>query len=74
MKTIIARFSEVKELQNQGKKTGTDEEGESIDVNKIDRALKTVGISMDGFFAGTQGLHEILLELASKWEELDFST
>jgi TP901 family phage tail tape measure protein len=35
MKTVIARFSEVKNLQNEGIDTGTDEEGEVIDVNKI---------------------------------------
>jgi hypothetical protein len=35
MKTIIARFSEVKKLRESGQTTGTDEEGEGIDVNKI---------------------------------------
>jgi TP901 family phage tail tape measure protein len=35
MKTIIARFSEVKSLRDQGKTTGEDSEGEAIDVNKI---------------------------------------
>jgi TP901 family phage tail tape measure protein len=35
MKTIIARFSEVKELRKQGETTGKDSEGEDIDVNKI---------------------------------------
>ena len=74
MKTIIARFSEVKELQNKGQKTGQDEEGETIDVNKIDKALKSVGISMEGFFNGTEGLDSVLLKLAEKWEGLDFST
>ena len=44
---------EVKELQNSGAMIGTDEEGEEIDVNKIQKALRTVGISMDGFFEGT---------------------
>ena len=74
LKTIIARFSEVKDLQSKGQSTGKDEEGEEINVNKIDAALKSVGISMKGFFSGTQGLDEILLELASVWDTLDFST
>ena len=74
LKTIIARFSEVKELQNKGLSSGEDEEGESIDVNKIDKALKTVGISMDGFFAGTEGLDSVLMRLAEKWDTLDFTT
>ena len=74
MKTIIARFSEVKSLREQGQSTGKDEEGEEIDVNKIQKALRTVGISMEGFFAGTEGLDSILLKLAEKWEGLDFET
>lgn len=74
MKTIIARFAEVKSLRDKGEITGTDEEGEEIDVNKIQTALRSVGISMDGFFAGTEGLDDVLLKLASKWDSLDFTT
>ena len=74
MKTIVARFSEVKELKAKGKSKGEDEEGEEIDVNKIQTALRTVGISMDGFFAGTEGLDSVLLKLAEKWDSLDFET
>ena len=74
MKTIIARFSEVKSLKNQGLISGQDSEGEDIDVNKIQTALKTVGISMDSFFAGTEGLDSILLKLAEKWSSLDTET
>ena len=40
LKTIIARFSEVKSLRENNQSSGKDEEGESIDVNKIDKALK----------------------------------
>lgn len=74
LKTIIARFSEVKKLASEGANTGEDSEGGVIDVNKIQTALKTVGISMDEFFAGTKGLDEVFLELASKWNTLDFET
>lgn len=74
MKTIIARFSEVKNLKSKGENKGEDEEGEEIDVNKIQTALRTVGISMDDFFAGTEGLDSVLLKLAEKWEGLDFET
>lgn len=73
MKTIIARFSEVKELVSQGQLTGEDTEGEIIDVNKIQGALRSVGISMNEFFAGTEGLDDVLLKLASKWDTLDFT-
>ena len=74
LKTIIARFSEVKKLQSEGKNEGTDEEGEAINVNNIDKALKSVGISMDAFFAGTEGLDNVLFRLAEKWKTLDFET
>lgn len=74
LKTIIARFSEVKKLANEGQSTGEDEEGEVIDVNKIQTALRTVGISMDDFFKGTEGLEDVLLRLAEKWDTLDFET
>ena len=74
MKTIIARFAEVKSLRDQGLTTGQDEEGEGIDVNKIQTALRSVGISMEGFFSGTEGLDSILLKLSEKWGTLDFET
>lgn len=74
LKTIIARFSEVKSLASQGLVSGEDSEGEVIDVNKIQTALRQVGISMDGFFAGTEGLDSILIKLSEKWGTLDFET
>lgn len=74
MKTIIARFTEVKELFGKGMLTGEDEEGEAIDINKIDTALKTVGISLKDFLNGSKGIDDIFLELASKWDTLDLAT
>jgi len=74
MKTIIARFTEVKKLISTGALTGSDEEGQIIDVNKIDTALKTVGISLKGFLQGTEGIDDIFLQLAEKWDGLDIST
>ena len=74
MKTIVARFSEVKKLREEGQYVGQDTEGEEIDVNRIQQALRTAGISMTGFFEGTEGLDSILLKLAEKWNVLDFET
>lgn len=74
LKTVIARFTEVKELFTQGQLTGEDSEGEKININKIDTALKTVGISLKDFLNGQKGLDDILLELASKWDGLDLAT
>lgn len=74
LKTIIARFTEVKKLYSQGDLLGTDEEGEAIDVNKIQAALRSVGISMTEFFRGEEGLDDVLLRLAEKWDTLDLTT
>ena len=74
MKTIIARFTEVKQLFSEGMLTGKDEEGEEININKIDAALKTVGISLRDFLNGSKGIDDIFLELASKWNTLDLAT
>lgn len=74
MKTIIARFTEVKELFSEGIISGEDSEGEEININKIDAALKTVGISLKDFLNGSKGIDDIFLELASKWNSLDLAT
>ena len=74
MKTIIARFTEVKQLFSEGMLTGKDGEGEEININKIDAALKSVGISLKDFLNGTKGIDDIFLELASKWDNLDLAT
>ena len=74
MKTIIARFTEVKKLFSEGQLYGTDSEGQEISINKIDTALQTVGISLKDFLTGARGLDDILLELASKWDSLDIAT
>lgn len=70
LKTVIARFSEVKKLYSEGDLIGSDEEGQEIDVNKIGTALRTAGINMNEFFLGTKGLDEIFKELGSKWSSL----
>ena len=74
MKTIIARFTEVKKLFNEGMLSGEDAEGEVIEINKIDAALRTVGISLTDFLNGQKGIDDIFLELASKWDTLDLAT
>ena len=59
VKTLIARFAEVKKLISEGQLTGTDSEGEAIEINKIDTALRNVGISLTDFVRGAIGLDEI---------------
>ena len=70
LKTVVARFSEVKELYSEGDLKGQDEEGEIIDVNKVSQALRTAGIDLNKYFLGEVGLDDIFIELASKWDSL----
>lgn len=70
LKTVLARFTEVKKLYTEGELTGTDEEGQEVDVNKISKALRTAGIEMNSFFTGVKSMEEVLDELGEKWDSL----
>lgn len=74
LKTVIGRFSEVKSLYTKGQLTGQDEEGETIDVNKVQTALRAAGISMNEFLAGNEGLDQVFLRLSQRWNDLDILT
>ena len=74
LKTVIGRFSEVKSLYTEGQLTGQDEEGETIDVNKVQTALRAAGISMNEFLAGKEGLDQVFLRLSKRWNDLDILT
>ena len=71
LKTVVARFSEVKKLYSQGDLMGSDEEGEEIDVNKVSTALRSAGINLNEYLSGAKGLDDIFIELAEKWDGLD---
>ena len=74
LKTVLARFGEVKKLIDTGKSTGTTDEGEEIDVNKIDTALKTVGVRLTDTNGQMRALDKVIIELAEKWNSLDSMT
>ena len=71
LKTVVARFSEVKKLYSKGELMGSDEEGEEIDVNKVSVALRSAGINLNEYLTGAKGLDDIFIELADKWDSLD---
>ena len=71
LKTVVARFSEVKKLYSKGELLGTDEEGEEIDVNRVSTALRSAGINLNEYLTGAKGLDDIFMELAEKWNSLD---
>lgn len=67
MKTIIARFTELKENV-----AGTaDSEFEDLDYNKVDTALKSVGVSLKDTNGQFRDLDDVFLELSQKWNTLD---
>ena len=71
LKTVIARFAEVKELISKGETTGTDEEGTEISVNNIEAALKTAGVALRDTTGQMRDLDDVFIELASRWDSLD---
>lgn len=70
LKTVVARFSEVKKLYDTEQLKGQDEEGQVIDVNKVSAALRTAGIDLNKYFLGEVGLDDIFMELSEKWDSL----
>lgn len=70
MKTIIARFTELKENI-----AGTaDSEFDDLDFNKVDTALKSVGVSLKDTTGQFRNLDDVFLELSEKWSTLDRNT
>lgn len=69
MKTIIARFTELKENVSD-----VDSEFEDLDYNKVDKALKSVGINIKDAQGQFRNLDDVFLELSAKWDTLDRNT
>lgn len=74
LKTVLARFGEVKKLIDTGKTEGTTDEGEAVDVNKIDTALKAIGVRLTDEQGQMRALDQVLIETAQKWDNLDSMT
>lgn len=70
MKTIIARFTELKKNV-----AGTSEsEFEDLSFNKVDDALRSVGVALKDAHGQFRNLDEVFLELSAKWDTLDRNT
>lgn len=70
LKTIIARFQEMK--SNPMEILSID--GEEASLNKVDKALATIGISLKDASGQFRDLDEVIFELADKWDGLDRNT
>ena len=67
MKTIIARFTEMKKAASDVISI----DGEEVNVNKVDAALASVGVSLKNAKGEFRDLDDVFIELASKWKSLD---
>ena len=70
MKTVIARFQELKKSPSEIGEI----DGEIVDANKIETALRTVGVALRDASGQFRDLDDVFLELASKWDGLDTNT
>ena len=66
MKTIIARFQEMK----QDPTKLVDSEGVAMDANKIDTALKTIGVDLTNQKGEFRDLDDVFLDISAKWDSL----
>ena len=70
LKTIIARFEELKKSPSEIGEI----DGEVVDANKIETALRSVGIALRDTKGQFRDLDDVFMELASKWDGLDKNT
>ena len=70
MKSIISRYGEMK----SNPLAFEDEEGEELDFNKVDTALKSVGISMHTANGQFRDFDEVIMDLSKKWNTLDLNS
>lgn len=65
MKTVVARFTELKENVDE-----LDEDFEDLEYNKIDKALKSVGVELKDQNRQFRNLDDVFIELSSHWQGL----
>lgn len=66
MKTIVARFTELKKNPNEL----IEVDGEQVDANKIETALKSVGIALRDSNGEFRKTDDVFLDLAKRWDSL----
>lgn len=66
-KSIISRYGE---MTSDPTKL-VDSEGEEMSLNKVDKALQTVGITIQDTNHQFRAFDEVITELASKWNTID---
>ena len=70
MKSIISRYGEM--TANPAKLM--DSEGQEMSLNKVDKALKSVGITIQDTNHQFRDFDDVITELAGKWDTIDTNT
>ena len=70
MKSIISRYGEMTIDPSKL----TDSEGQEMSLNKVDKALKSVGISIQDTNHQFRDFDDVITELAGKWDTIDTNT
>ena len=66
MKTIVARFQEMKENPLEISEV----DGEEVNYNKVDAALKSIGVSLKDTNGQFRELDQVFLDISSRWDGL----
>ena len=70
LKTVIARFQELKKDPSEIGEV----DGEIVDANKIETALRSVGVALRDSSGQFRDLDDVFIELSQKWNTLDTNT
>ena len=70
LKTVIARFQELKKNPSEIGEV----EGEIVDANKIETALRTIDVALRDTNGQFRALDDVFLDIAAKWQDLDTNT
>ena len=67
LKSVISRYGE---MTGDPSKL-VDSEGQEMSLNRVDKALKTIGITIQDVNGQFRDFDDVILELAEKWDTLD---
>lgn len=67
LKSIVSRYGELK----SDPKALVDSEGEALSLNNVDKALQSVGITLQDVNGEFRDFDDVIMELSSKWKTLD---
>ena len=67
LKSVISRYGE---MTSDPSKL-VDSEGEEMNLNRVDKALKTIGITIQDVNGQFRDFDDVILELGEKWDTLD---